>query len=149
MVPFKVKVTSNMYVPLLCFRKVVWDVWCKFLHPNDVFNDATNTKSPFPRVHSLVVHYPMPVHFQQWSTSWTFSPGMISHSIDRGDKLPPTTQRLSTVMLLCYVIPADHTNSHFYFDPRMLFQICRHTLWCYVMRCWLLWLVEENINHVG
>jgi hypothetical protein len=26
MVPFKVKVTSNMYVPLLCFRKVVWDV---------------------------------------------------------------------------------------------------------------------------
>ena len=65
MVPFKVKVTISMYVPFLCFRKVVWDVSCNFLHPDDVFNDATNTKNPFPNVHSLIVHYPMPVHFQQ------------------------------------------------------------------------------------
>jgi hypothetical protein len=112
MVPLKVKVTSSMYGSLLYFRKVVWNVWCNFLHPNDVFNDATNTKIPFPNVHSLVVHYPMPVHFQQWPTSWTFSPGMIIHSIDHGEKLPPTTQQLSTVMHFCHMIPADHTSSH-------------------------------------
>lgn len=149
MVPFKVKVTSSMYVPLLSFRKVVWDVWCNFLHPNDVFNDVTNIKIPFPNVHSLVLHYPVPVHFQQWLTSWTFSPGMIIHSINHGEKLSPTTQQLSTVMHLCHMIPADHTSNHVYFDPGMLFQTCRHTLWCYVMRWWLLWLVEENIIHVG
>jgi len=147
MVPFKVKVTSSMYVPLLCFRKVVWDVWCNFLHPNDVLNDATNTKIPFPNVHNLVVHYPAcpfpAVTYQLNLLTW-----YDSHIIDRGEKLPPTTQQLSTVMLLCQVIPADHTNSHFYFDPGMLFQTCRCTLWCYVMRSWLLWLVE-NINHVG
>lgn len=129
MVPFKFKVTSSISVPLLHFSKVVWDFRCNFC-----IQWCDKHYNPFPNDHSHVVHCPMPVHFQQWPKSWTFSSGMIIHSIDPDERFPPTTQQLSTVMHLCHMIPAYHTSSHLCFDPGMLFQICKHTLWCCVMR---------------